>query len=288
LILDALNRSRRETEAVPGIDTQHPVSEPAPAPGARALLPWAALAAAVLVIIWLLVDRGGEEATVVATQPAAPGVEFQGDSGGALTAVPEEARAPAQTNATVIPATASAPQPVAAPDTGPAPRSAEEPAPDPEPGPAPDPAVAQLYREAQTAPAASGPEPAPGPRVEPEPEPAPEQGAMPAEREEPVDLEEMLLQAREEMENARLVDHPAPFLASLSQQTKNGIPTILYQRHDYSSNAAESSVDLNGKTLRNGGSAGGFRVDEILPDSVVLTYRGTQFRLRALNSWVNL
>jgi len=30
------------------------------------------------------------------------------------------------------------------------------------------------------------------------------------------------------------------------------------------------------------------RVEEILSDSVVLDYRGTQFRLRALNSWVNL
>jgi hypothetical protein len=32
----------------------------------------------------------------------------------------------------------------------------------------------------------------------------------------------------------------------------------------------------------------GMKIEEILPDSVVLNYQGTQFRLRALNSWVNL
>mgnify|MGYP003845772661 FL=1 len=50
-----------------------------------------------------------------------------------------------------------------------------------------------------------------------------------------------------------------------------------------------SSVTLNGKAVKLGGSPlAGLKVDEILPDSVILTYRGTQFRLRALNSWVNL
>jgi hypothetical protein len=48
-------------------------------------------------------------------------------------------------------------------------------------------------------------------------------------------------------------------------------------------------VVLNGKELKVGGSpASGVKVEEILPDSVVLNYRGTEFRLRALNSWVNL
>jgi hypothetical protein len=48
-------------------------------------------------------------------------------------------------------------------------------------------------------------------------------------------------------------------------------------------------VVLNGKELRPGGQpASGVKVVEILPDSVVLDYRGTEFRLRALNSWVNL
>ena len=79
-----------------------------------------------------------------------------------------------------------------------------------------------------------------------------------------------------------------PFLSAQSQQTKDAIPTIMYLRHDYSGNPASASVVLNGKTLRQGGSVNGVRVEEILPDSVVLEYQGTRFRLRALNSWVNL
>ncbi|MEY2908313.1 MAG: hypothetical protein RLZZ602_836, partial [Pseudomonadota bacterium] len=32
----------------------------------------------------------------------------------------------------------------------------------------------------------------------------------------------------------------------------------------------------------------GFTVKEILEDSVIVTWGGTEFRLRALNSWINL
>jgi general secretion pathway protein B len=106
---------------------------------------------------------------------------------------------------------------------------------------------------------------------------------------ESVDVDRILAEARDEMENASLEEHPAPFLADLSQRTKDGIPTLYYQRHDYSSDTSQSSVTLNGTPVKTGGSVvPGMKVDEILPDSVVLNYQGTQFRLRALNSWVNL
>ncbi len=50
-----------------------------------------------------------------------------------------------------------------------------------------------------------------------------------------------------------------------------------------------SSVVINGKELHVGGSAAaGVKVEAILPDSVVLSFDGRKFRLRALNSWVNL
>ena len=91
------------------------------------------------------------------------------------------------------------------------------------------------------------------------------------------------------LENATLEEHSVPLLSSLSQQTKDNIPTIFYERHDYSDNQAQSTVVLNGKSTKVGGSpTAGLKVEEILPDSVVLSYRGTQFRLRALNSWINL
>ena len=94
--------------------------------------------------------------------------------------------------------------------------------------------------------------------------------------------------ARAELADARLAESEVPFLSTLSQQTKDAIPTLMYQRHDYARDSASSSVVINGKTLRVGGSAAGVKVAEILPDSVVLEYQGKRFRLRALNSWVNL
>ena len=112
---------------------------------------------------------------------------------------------------------------------------------------------------------------------------------MASREERPIDIEQTLLQARNEMENAGLEEHAAPFLSSLSQHTKDAIPTIFYQRHDYSGARSRSSVVLNGKSLKVGGSpVAGMKVDDILSDSVVLSYKGTQFRLRALNSWINL
>ena len=128
-----------------------------------------------------------------------------------------------------------------------------------------------------------------------EPESPPEAAAIDepapvsvAREEQPVDIEQLLTAAQDELENARLAEHPAPFITALSQQTKDAIPTLMYQAHDYTGNRADSYVLINGKKLKVGGSTGGVRVDEILPDSVVLSFKGTQFRLRALNSWVNL
>jgi hypothetical protein len=107
--------------------------------------------------------------------------------------------------------------------------------------------------------------------------------------EENLDIEALVRRAENELENARLAEHPAPFLADLSQHKKDLIPTLMYSRHDYASDNKTASVTLNGKTLRAGGNAGGgVRVVEVLPDSVVLSHQGTEFRLRALNSWVNL
>ena len=52
LILDALNRSRQDTDPVPGLATHHPVEQLAS--GKRQLLPWVALVVALVLIAWLL------------------------------------------------------------------------------------------------------------------------------------------------------------------------------------------------------------------------------------------
>jgi general secretion pathway protein B len=165
----------------------------------------------------------------------------------------------------------------------------------PQPAATTDPAVAALYRQspappgvtANQAPAKAGGEAA---ASRPAAAPAVPQGrAAGAREEQAVDIAQLLAQTREELDNGRLPDHPAPFIAELSQRDKDRIPTLFYQRHDYSSDSATSSVVINGKTLRAGAApAPGVRLEEILPESVVLSQGGTQFRLRALNSWVNL
>ncbi len=282
LILDALNRSRSETGDVPRLDAVHG-AEPA-AGRNRAWLPWVGLALALAVIAWLLLDGRG-------TPDAPPLV------------IPEPATTPAAKlpptvtpDVTESPAAAVAQAPVvsrAATPVAPAPVPDSEPAASVTPVATPDPEVAALYAspeevatpsiarpDADTIEQAAKPEPT----ASAEPEPA----MAPAAQEQAVDIEQMILQAEDELENARLAEHPAPFISGLSQRVKDDIPTLLYERHDYSGRPGESRVVLNGQSLARGGTTRGVRVEEILPDSVVLRYRDTQFRLRALNSWVNL
>ena len=103
----------------------------------------------------------------------------------------------------------------------------------------------------------------------------------------PIDLARAMEAAARELGESVLVPHPAVLLENLSQQQKDRIPTIVYSDHDYSSNG-ESRVTLNGQQLRVGQRAATIRVVDILVDSVVLKVDGIEFRLRALNTWVNL
>ena len=108
-----------------------------------------------------------------------------------------------------------------------------------------------------------------------------------ATAEDDLDIAELLRRAQSELGKPVLEPHDAPLLENLSQQQKDGIPTLMYTLHDWVP-GGPSRVVLNGQALQVGQQHGGFRVEEILSDSVVLNWRGTRFRLRALNSWVNL
>lgn len=103
----------------------------------------------------------------------------------------------------------------------------------------------------------------------------------------PIDLARAMEAAARELGESVLVPHPAVLLENLSQQQKDRIPTIVYSDHDYSSNG-ESRVTLNGQQLRMGQRVATIRVVDILFDSVVLKVDDIEFRLRALNTWVNL
>ena len=102
-----------------------------------------------------------------------------------------------------------------------------------------------------------------------------------------VDFAEMLAQAQKELGVQPLVESSEPLLETLSQQTKDQIPSLIYSEHIYSANG-RSEVVLNGESLTERQRVGPFTVVEILPDSVILRWRETQFRVRARNSWINM
>ncbi|WP_347330993.1 general secretion pathway protein GspB [Marinimicrobium locisalis] len=110
----------------------------------------------------------------------------------------------------------------------------------------------QTARETQ--PAQAAPSKTAAPKPEPAPEPTP---AVPSVRDLPWNL----------------------------QQT---MPSLNYQRHDYREGAA-SRVVINGKELRAGQQvASDLKLERIEEDGAILRYQGHQFKLRALNSWVNM
>jgi len=102
-----------------------------------------------------------------------------------------------------------------------------------------------------------------------------------------IDLQEVMERLALEAGGAALAPHPVPLLENLTQQQKDRVPTIIYSAHQFGGDNP-AFVELNGSRLKEGESDRTIRVDEILDDSVILSAVGTQFRLKALNSWINL
>ena len=260
LILDALNRSQRERDSkndVPGLETQHPVERLSHPGDRRRWLPWVGLVVALCVIAWLALDRGNAiTGPVIQAPPPVAVIPPEREPEPVVMEVARPKPLPAAEIGTTIPA---AGQEIT--------RQAS----------LADAAVEDLYKK----------------RVENESAPEVEKSSPKvieeAEPEREINIEEVIARAQVEVENAALTEHSAPFLSQLSQQTKNRIPTIYYSGHDYSAISSQSSVTLNGEQVRVGAKvAGVLKLEEILPDSIVLSHQGTQFRLRALNSWINL
>ena len=103
----------------------------------------------------------------------------------------------------------------------------------------------------------------------------------------PIDLAKAMDQAARAAGESTLVPHPVVLLENLSQQQKDRVPTIVYSDHVFAASGI-ASVELNGRRMLAGQQAGGIEVVEILTDSVILRAGGSEFRLRALNTWVNL
>lgn len=103
------------------------------------------------------------------------------------------------------------------------------------------------------------------------------------------DVDALTKAAQAALQETAVAEHTAPLIADLSQRTKDEIPSIFFSAHRWASNPNEREVVLNGTTYHEGAVVKpGLKLLEILPDSILLDYRGTEFRLRALNSWVNL
>jgi type II secretory pathway component PulC len=284
LILDALNRSRQDKDSVPNLATHHTFDKMAS--GKRQYLPWVALSVAVVIIGWLVIGR--LFATPVSaievgapTEQVSKNITTAGEPGS--TEVKEAAAVEEQLVQPVVDSQTLEPVVVALAVNSPEPDTASVAIETTTPISPPvieNPAVAQLYQNRNVMDDA----------------PAQQRTSSAAldlyadsGNEEPIDIARVLQSAREEMKDATLDEHPVPLLSALSQQVKDDIPTLYYQRHDYSNNTSISTVVMNSKTLKVGGNpVNGVKIEEILPDSVVLSYQGTQFRLRALNSWVNL
>ncbi|MEP4484393.1 MAG: general secretion pathway protein GspB [Halioglobus sp.] len=302
LILDALSRSQRERDGdaqVPGIETQHYHAPMPEQRNWRVALPWVGLGLAIVVIAFLLVREEGASQTV---EPVSSSVAKKPQS------VVLAERASAERSAENVAATADEPVIVATqPATGLPATPASSQVTDSQPRPLPKPAttvaaspkgdaVAALY---ETSPSVSQgavetadnspTTPATQQKTTPLTN-AQISGAVTAgEATEPVEIEALLARAQQEVAQSRLSEHAAPFLEQLSQQKKDQVPTLMYSRHDYSSQPSQSRVLINGKTAKVGDTvASGVKLEEILPDSSVFSYRGEPFRLVALNSWVNL
>ena len=286
LILDALNRSRQDRDSVPNLATRHTFDKMAS--GKRQYLPWVAFSVAVVIIGWLMIER--LFATPVSDIEV--GAPTEQVSKNIITA--------SESNSTEVKEDAAVEEPLVQPvaDSQTSEPVAVAPvANNPEPDivtiavameattsiSAPvveNPAVAQLYQNRNVMDDAAAPQRTSSAALD---------LYADSGNEEPIDIARVLQSARDEMKDATLDAHPVPLLSALSQQVKDDIPTLYYQRHDYSNNTSISTVVMNSKTLKVGGNpVNGVKIEEILPDSVVLSYQGTQFRLRALNSWVNL
>jgi general secretion pathway protein B len=269
LILDALKRSEQErpdAEPVPGLQTVHSsagenVSQD------RMLWVWPALTlvlAGVALALWLNGGSGSEPG--LATQ-AAPeqGPEQVPDQ--VPEQVPEQALD--QVARPVPAATSTVPVSAAGSETMP-PQALAPPT-----RPAADQSVAALYAQAPVV------------------SPPPPQESQPAVRQLPaqpgLDVDALARAAEAALNQKPVLEHSAPLIADLKQSTKDEIPSIFFTAHRWSSASAQSEVVLNGAVFKQGDTVKpGLKLVEILKDSIVLDYRGTEFRLRSLNSWVNL
>lgn len=297
MILDAIKRSKESetiTDGVPSVDTEHYMPSES-----NSRLPWIVAAVSVglllVVLLWqAFAPDETEKAAISGDQQSAPD-EVRNETSTAPSSTPEAAEPASEPGGTApsIASAVSTAAPTVAAATAGGPPSVNVRTPDTRV----ESVVAELPTRTVTTSgdderlsalyAAMNQEESP---TQTEPELADSEVVVGdvTESEEPrIDFVEILERAQREMGSTPLVESSVPMLDSLSQQTKDQIPSLIYNDHDYQE-LGESSVLMNGQTVRENQRVGPFVLVEILPDSAILRWRDVEFRLRARNSWINL
>lgn len=277
LILDALNRSQRDLdnlETVPGLETIHPVEAMSSSSKIRVGLVVVLCCLATAAAIWLFMSmRDGSPVENTATTVSA---ESTSSIAPAPRVSPRSAASlqPVVTESVSVSSRDNVPKQISTLGTSVTETAQND-------------AVAALYKTPKPE-SVQGKTPTITPAVK-QSDRSIDSAVESVPQVQNIDIDEVLSRAKAGLETVQLQEHSAPFITELSQQVKDSIPTIYYSIHDYSSEKASSYAVLNGKRVTAGASVdGNLRVEEILPDSIVLNIRGTLFRLKALNSWVNL
>ena len=97
-----------------------------------------------------------------------------------------------------------------------------------------------------------------------------------------------IVKVEEDVDNTLFILQQIPLITERSSRFQRSIPNIDYAVHAYSKEDGAGFVKLNGNIMRVGAQVvPGLRLIAILNDSIVLDLKGVQFRLPALNSWIN-
>jgi general secretion pathway protein B len=274
LILDAINKSeqqRPQVEPVPGVGAPHGADAAVELPAWRGLL-WPVLTTVLALLVIVLWLDNGTPAPV--EEVASPPVQAASPTPPELVAKTPMA-VPVQIAHKVAtpPATPAAESPPAVGGLDVAALYAPEPIADDSVPVAADSEIAEIEVE----------------------EIVLEETASPVQEAAPLDVEAIAGAAQKTLDervtepDEVVVEHAAPMISELKQRDKDEIPSIFFSSHHWSTVASERVVTLNGEARREGDRVKpGLVLVEILEDSIVLDYRGTEFRLRSLNSWVNL
>lgn len=76
-------------------------------------------------------------------------------------------------------------------------------------------------------------------------------------------------------------------IKELTFSAQESIRTLIYSEHAFSDNRNRFVV-INGKKIREGEQVNTtIKLDKILKDGALFTFDGTQFKMRAMNSWLN-